>query len=169
MDAGEGEIGDLLHDCLRLEAAGWKGQSGTAIVSRPETWRFYARVARAASDAGTLRLGQLRLDGRLIAFELEIEHGGSLYDLKSSYDEELRKYAPGTLVALECLAYAHLRRLRTYEFLGTEYPWKRTWTSALRDRPAVDLFARTPAGVGGYAVARYGRPLARRAVAAVRR
>ena len=37
-----------------MEALGWKGEADTAILSRPETRRFYEELARWASARGLL-------------------------------------------------------------------------------------------------------------------
>ena len=62
-------LGALVEEMLALEAAGWKGREGTAILSKPEDARFYRALAPAAAEAGALRIALLREEGRLIAYE----------------------------------------------------------------------------------------------------
>ena len=49
---------------LTLEASGWKGRRGTAILNDPATARFYRDVARAFAKRDELRLSTVSLDGR---------------------------------------------------------------------------------------------------------
>ena len=48
---------------LTLEASGWKGRRGTAILNDPATERFYRDVARAFAKRDELRFSTLSLDG----------------------------------------------------------------------------------------------------------
>src|SRR5437764_1413513 len=56
---------DLASELVRgfaVEASGWKGRAGTAIVSSPETERFYRAVAERFVASDRLRLSWLDLD-----------------------------------------------------------------------------------------------------------
>ena len=163
------ETAERLDELLRLEAVGWKGESETAIVSRPETLAFYRDVAAWAAASGTLRLAFLRLDGRPIAAELLVEEHGVLYDLKGGYDEAYRKLAPGNLIVGELIAHAFRRGLRSYELLGSDEPFKLAWTSRVRERLHFDAFSPRPAGAAEFAAQAYGRRLARRVLELARR
>jgi CelD/BcsL family acetyltransferase involved in cellulose biosynthesis len=160
---------DLLDECFRLEALGWKGTGGTAIASHPETIRFYTEVARWAAARGTLRLAFLRLDGRPIACELMLEEGRTLYSLKAGFDDAYRRYGPGQLIVQDILEEAFRRRLATYEFLGADEPVKLRWTDRTRERLSLQAFAPTATGIVEWAAYRYGRPAAKRALALARR
>jgi CelD/BcsL family acetyltransferase involved in cellulose biosynthesis len=167
-DGGE-RLEDLLAEGFHIEGSGWKSEQGTAIESRPETQRFYRAVARWAARRGALRLAFLRLDGRAIAFHFTLEEGDSAYQLKGGYDPSMSTYAPGTLLIREMLAWAFARGLRSYEFLGADEGFKLDWTSSIRQRLAVTVFPRSPAGSIGWSAYAYGRPLAKRARNLVRR
>lgn len=160
---GTERLEPLLREGYGVEGSGWKLQEGTAIVSSPETERFYSAVARWAAARGTLRLGFLRVDGRAVAFHLTLEESGVAYLLKGGYDPELRALSPGQLLIGEMLHWAFGRGLRTYEFLGAEEDFKRDWTSDLRDRLTARAFPRSAAGSVGFAAYAYGRPVAKRA------
>lgn len=157
----------LLSEGFAVEGSGWKGEQGTAIASRVETRQFYTDVARWAAEAGMLRLFFLGLDGRAIAFELTFDDGRSLYDLKGGYDPAYRSYGPGMIMAYEMIAYAYREGRESFEFLGSEEPYKRDWTSHVRERIQFHAFAPSPAGLAAWALHAYGRPLAKR-VAALR-
>jgi CelD/BcsL family acetyltransferase involved in cellulose biosynthesis len=157
-----------LEDGFRIEGSGWKAERGSAIVSRPETRRFYEAVARWAAARGTLRLFFLRLDGRPIAFVLAVQEAGRLSYVKGGFDVELRRFGPGALVTHELVGYAREQGLRGVDFLGGDDHWKLEWTSYVRERLLFQAFAPSPAGLAEWAVQAYGRPLAKR-VLSVRR
>jgi CelD/BcsL family acetyltransferase involved in cellulose biosynthesis len=166
---GSERLEELLEEGFRVEASGWKGENGTAIVSRPETRRFYTEIARWAAGRGWLRLGGLRLDGELIAFELNLEAQDAWFVLKGGYDERYRKYGPGTLIVEDIVRVAFERGLSSYEFLGSDDAYKLDWTSELRDRVLLQAFRRSPRGLAEHAAFAYGRPAVKRLLALRRR
>ena len=121
-----------LDDALRIEALGWKGRAGTAVRSDPGAERFYRRLAREASGRGWLRLHFLRVGGRRIAFQYDLEYGDRLYVLKLGHDPEFAPYSPQNLLCALVLEDAFARGLGSYEFLGKREPWKMDWARAAR-------------------------------------
>jgi len=159
-------LDDLLAEGFRVESSGWKAAQGTAIVSRPETRRFFTEIARWASSRGWLRLAFLRLDGRAIAFQLGLEEGGAYYLLKGGYDSQFHRYSPGRLLVRKMLERAFSSGLERFEFLGQPEPWKLEWTHDTRVLLLVDLFAPSLQGRAQWAahdVQHFLRGLARRA------
>ncbi len=160
---GRDRLEELLGEGFAVEASGWKGQRGTAIVSQESTRRFYSAIARWAAPRGWLRLGFLRLDRRVIAFDLALELDDAHYLLKTGYEEALRSFAPGVLLRHEMILRAIENGCTSYEFLGDDVPWKREWTHTLRDRLQLHAFHTTAPGRLDWLVAARARPLARRA------
>lgn len=160
-DGGEG-LDALLEQGFRIEAAGWKSQTGTAIAARPETRQFYSELARWASGRGLLRLGFLRLDGRALAFDFSIEDAGVHYLLKTGYDVTHRALGPGIMIRHDMIQRAFKEGLDSYEFLGQSDAWKLRWTQSTRERVVVRAFSPSLCGrVNWLSVARL-RPFAKR-------
>lgn len=153
------DLGPLLDKAYAVEAEGWKGRQGTALVQNPREGVFYRRYAAAACARGILRLCFLRIGGRVAAMQVSAETGNRFWLLKIGYSDEFARCSPGTLLLSETVRYAARRGLRSFEFLGTEEPWIRMWTS--RVRPCISLWA-YPVSVGG------GKALARDSLAALR-
>lgn len=130
--AGFAALDRLLDEGLRLEAAGWKGEAGTAIACDPELTSRYRALAHAFHARGELALSFLTVGGKRRAFHLALYQDGIYYLLKPGYDPELASYGPGHL-----LVYGVARALiedgaRELDLLGDDLPWKRDWTAQLR-------------------------------------
>jgi CelD/BcsL family acetyltransferase involved in cellulose biosynthesis len=171
VDAPEA-LAPLLREGFRLESSGWKSRCGTAILSSAATRDFYAAVARWALDAQMLRLGFLRVDGRAIAFALGLRDRSAFYLLKGGYDPAYRRVAPAKLLFRHLLAQSAAEGAARFEFLGTDEPWKLAWTRDCHERLLVRTYAPTVLGdaerAAETAYLRFGKPLARRALARVR-
>lgn len=123
----------LLEEGLVLEAAGWKGRAGTAILSSSPTADFFRDVARAAARRGELRFSTLRLDGVLAAFDLALVTRGRYFLLKTAYDESARSLAPGLVLRRAVIEECFSAHLDAHEFLGIDMAWKRLFATEYRD------------------------------------
>jgi CelD/BcsL family acetyltransferase involved in cellulose biosynthesis len=172
IEEAPGRLDQLLAEGFRVESSGWKADRGTAIVSSPATRRFYTAVAHWAAGAGLLRLGFVRLDGRAIAFAFALQDDAALYLLKGGYDPEYRRFGPGKLLFRSLMARAVASGAGRFELLGAAEPWKLEWTRDCHEQILVRSYAPTVLGVADRAAQtaylRYGRPLAKRALARVR-
>jgi len=123
---------EALAKGLRIEAAAWKGQAGTAIASRPELRQFYTRLAQKSAEREWLRLHFLTVGDRPIAFGYFLHYKRKLYLLKPGYDPEFAAYSPCNLLCYLVLHEAFQSGLVEYDFLGDDDEWKRQWTGARR-------------------------------------
>jgi CelD/BcsL family acetyltransferase involved in cellulose biosynthesis len=138
---GSGDrLDEKLQEGLALEAGGWKGRAGTAVVQDPETHAFYRALAAHAADRGELALWFLRVDGRAVAFDFALERGDRLLLLKTAYDERFADCSPGQLLLEDELRDACARGLRECDFLGPQTQAKRDWTRTLRAHCWVFVF-----------------------------
>ncbi|MCI2239725.1 GNAT family N-acetyltransferase [Kineococcus sp. TRM81007] len=132
---------------LELEAAGWKGDEGTAVLSRPATTAFYRSASTWAASAGLLRLYFLTLDGEPIAFSLNLEQNGTSYGVKTAYAPAHRAFGPGVLMLNRLIAEGFSRPdLHTLEHLGEDDPFKREFSTGVRRQSSVRVFPRGTRG-----------------------
>lgn len=134
-------VDDALNDGFRIEAAGWKAQTGTSIRSAPEVEAFYRLYARRAADAGRLRLLFLTLNGARIAFGYGLSHRNRTYVMKTGYDPEYSFYSPYNLLCYLVFQDGFARDLEEYEFLGNDDAWKLAWTRLAKRHDWLYIFA----------------------------
>jgi CelD/BcsL family acetyltransferase involved in cellulose biosynthesis len=167
---GSEHLSAALEDGLRLEASGWKSGRGTAILARPAAARFYRRLAVEAAASGWLRLAFLCAGDRRVAFDYGLEHRGVHYLLKTGYEDDLRPFGPGMLLRAAMVRRAHELGQSSYELLGNDDPWKRDWSTGVRERLSLSAFPPSRTSTVAWAAEAYGRPVARRVLqATVRR
>ena len=157
-----------LEEGLALEASGWKGRAGTAMLAAEATARFYREVARAFHAAGQLRLSALRVDGRLVAFDLALLHERRYFLLKTAYDEELRSLAPGLVLRRAVIERCFELGLEAHEFLGPDMEWKRLFATGDRAHAVCRAYPRAPLPTLGFVYRRDVRPRLKRAYRTVR-
>jgi CelD/BcsL family acetyltransferase involved in cellulose biosynthesis len=159
-----GNLDRLLDEALRVEAAGWKGAAGSAVLHDTLRRPFYQRYAATACADGTLRLCYLRIGDRVAAMQMAVECGQRFWLLKIGHDEAFARCSPWMLLILETLRYAAACGLRSYEFLGSPAPWTRMWTKDLHPCLALRVYPARGRAIAALAtdVARSGwRRLAR--------
>lgn len=131
---------NALADLFRLEAAAWKGEAGTAIASDAATVAFYRDIAARFAPEGALALTFLKHEGRRIAAHFALEDGDTYYLLKPGYDPAFSQFGPGHLHILEAALDARARGLRTFDFLGQDMDWKRSWTADAQPQVSLELY-----------------------------
>ncbi len=162
---GEGDDPDAVAAWLdrffALEAAGWKGDRGTAIAQDEETLAFYRGLARVASREGWLALRALELDGRAVAMHFGLVHRGAYGLLKPAYDEGLATCSPGQLLVREVLAECDALGLAEFDFLGPDMAWKRDWQPAFRPHDWLYVYRPGLAGLALHALKHRVKPAAK--------
>jgi CelD/BcsL family acetyltransferase involved in cellulose biosynthesis len=144
------ELNGLLDEAYRVEAAGWKGEGGSAMAVDELRGAFFRTYAAAACRRGILRLCFMRIDGQAVAMQLAVECGARFWLFKIGHDERFARCSPGSLLMLYTVRYAALRGLRRYEFLGAEAPWTQGWTRT--GRATVSLRSYPPSVQGSAAL-----------------
>ncbi len=157
-----GDLEAELTEGLALEAGGWKGEAGTAIVSQPETESFYRAIAAEFQQRGELRLSRIVLDGEPVAFSFCLERDGRLYSLKSGYDERFRRIVPGLVLQLSIVEACFERDLEGYELLGEQTEWKAKLATSTRSHSTLRAYRRNPFGLARYAYRAGVRPALKR-------
>jgi CelD/BcsL family acetyltransferase involved in cellulose biosynthesis len=94
------DVEAALNDFLMLEAGGWKGQAGTAIVSDPTIRDFVRSAIVSLAAIGQVRIDRLLLNGKAIAATMTLMSGDTGWYWKIAYDESLARFSPG--VQLMC-------------------------------------------------------------------
>ena len=148
-----------LERAFALEAAGWKGAAGTAIVSAEETARFYRSVASAYQRLGELRLSTIALDGELAAFDLCLLHSNRLWTLKGSYNESYRRLSPGMVLLLWEIERSFELGLDAVELLGGSEDYKLAFATSEREHLRFRAYRRRPASMARFAYRRWARPV----------
>lgn len=172
----DGRLEALLQEGFAVEASGWKGAEGTAILADVRTRTYYTELAAWAAAEGWLRLSFVRLDDRAIAFCFGIEAFGVHYALKVGYEDGMKKLSPGMLLMDGLIRRAFETRMRSFDFAGHDAAWKSAWATGIDEYEGVLAFA--PSAAGRAAHARYRcrrwvadgplRPALERAAARVR-
>ncbi len=86
---------------LNLEAAGWKGERGTALAKDPQRADATRKALNALHEAGKLRFWSMTLNGQTIASLFAFIDGKKASLGKIAYDESLGKYSPGVLLIID--------------------------------------------------------------------
>jgi CelD/BcsL family acetyltransferase involved in cellulose biosynthesis len=153
---------EFFEDGLRLEASGWKGNAGTAMLCIPHIARFYREMCTGFAHRGELALSGMWFDGAMVAFDLALHFGGRYWGLKSAYHESERKYSPGLLLARASVEKAFQQRLVAFEMLGSAEPYKDMFATTHRRHVTCQAYRPTPRWTPVWAWRR-ARPHAKRA------
>lgn len=94
-------IRPAMEQFLALEATGWKGKRGTALVCDPSTATFARALIRHFARRGRCRIDALLLDGKPVAMGVALLSKGRVSYWKTCFDETRARYSPGSIFSLQ--------------------------------------------------------------------
>ena len=95
------EIGPALEAFLRLEASGWKGKRGTALVQHDGDAAFIRRAVPALAETAQCEIVTLRAGTTPVAAGIVLRHQDRAFFFKLGVDERFAKYSPGVQLTLD--------------------------------------------------------------------
>jgi hypothetical protein len=87
-----------LDDFLTMEASGWKGRQGTALLNNQTDAAFMRGAVGALADAGRASVHSLCVDGKPISMQIVARAGAAAFTWKTTYDEAYQDFSPGMLL-----------------------------------------------------------------------
>jgi CelD/BcsL family acetyltransferase involved in cellulose biosynthesis len=134
-------------DFLRLEASGWKRETGTAMSSLEGHGEMFRQICRQFDASGRLQMLVLRAGERPLAAKCNLRAGEGAFCFKIAFDESLARFSPGIQLELANIDFFHrdpqLKWLDSCAEPNNEMI-NRLW----QDRRAVQVTAVTPPGAG---------------------
>lgn len=94
------EIRHAAESFLALESDGWKGRERTAMAIDRYLAAFAREAVHGLAERDMCRIHSLTLNGRTIASLIVFIEQGVAYTWKTTYDESLAAFSPGTLLML---------------------------------------------------------------------
>jgi CelD/BcsL family acetyltransferase involved in cellulose biosynthesis len=140
------EVVTVVEEAIQVEARGWKGRSGTALLHDAARGSFFRTFALRAAEQGTLRVSFLRIDGQAAATQLGVEFGGRYWIYKIGYDERFGRASPGVLLMNHMIGWAARRGLCGFEMMGAAESWLRLWTTDEHPSETLHLYPLTARG-----------------------
>jgi hypothetical protein len=95
------EVGSALETFLTLEASGWKGERGTALLQRAGDSRFVRTAAPMLAKTGGCEIVSLRAGATPVAAAIGVRHQNRAFYFKIGIDEAFAKFSPGVQLTLD--------------------------------------------------------------------
>jgi CelD/BcsL family acetyltransferase involved in cellulose biosynthesis len=150
---GRGPWEKPLEEAFSVSLRSWKAREGSAVGQQPSFRTFLSELVTRFGATDEAELCLLRLSGAAIAFRVGVSDRAVFVDQEIAFDEDWRRYSPGTLVALhsdEALIRSGTREIN----LGIDFDWKLNWAPSRRGRVEWIVYRK---GSPGAAVARIAR------------
>jgi CelD/BcsL family acetyltransferase involved in cellulose biosynthesis len=95
------EVAAALEPFLMLEASGWKGKRGTALVQHDGDATFIRRAVAALAETGQCEIITLRAGDTPVAAAIVLRHQDRAFYFKLGIDQRFAKYSPGVQLTLD--------------------------------------------------------------------
>lgn len=121
------ELPGCLEALFRLHQGRWQGAGEPGSFSSADRREFYAQLSHRLLDRGWLELWVLELDGEIAAVQFAFRYGERVFQLQEGYDHKRSSDRPGYVLRGEVLKQLIAEKVRVYDFLGGEDPYKARW------------------------------------------
>jgi CelD/BcsL family acetyltransferase involved in cellulose biosynthesis len=118
---------DFLPEFLALEASGWKGRNGTALLNDPNQTAFFTTLIANLAKQERLEWHILRVEDRIVAAGIGVQCRGAVVLPRIAYDEEYAECMPGNLLTEEVIKDAFLRPELVELNHMSNASWHATW------------------------------------------
>ena len=95
------QVAAALEVFLKLEASGWKGKRGTALIQDDGDAAFVRRAAPALAETGQCEIVTLYAGDTPVAAGIVLRHQDRAFFFKLGIDERFAKFSPGVQLTLE--------------------------------------------------------------------
>jgi len=95
------EVASATEIFLELEASGWKGKRGTALLQGPGDAAFIRRATVALAAQGSCEIVTLHAGETPVAAGVVLRQGTRAFFFKLGVDERFAKFSPGVQLTLE--------------------------------------------------------------------
>jgi CelD/BcsL family acetyltransferase involved in cellulose biosynthesis len=95
------QVASAIEAFLALEASGWKGRRGTALIQVGGDATFIRRATRALAATSQCEIVTLRAGDTPVAAGIVLRHQSRAFFFKLGVDERFAKYSPGVQLTLE--------------------------------------------------------------------
>jgi hypothetical protein len=106
----DGDVDAWIRTFMELEASGWKGRAGSAMLLDEPSQKYFSDTMREAFRRRRLMMLMLRLNGVPIAMKCNILAGPGAFAFKIAYLEEFSRFSPGIQLELETIRRIHENR-----------------------------------------------------------
>ncbi len=92
------DVATALGDFLAIEAAGWKGRQGTALLCNDNHVALVRGTVASLAAASCVSIHSLYLGDAPVSMQIILRAGPVAFTWKTTYDERFRDYSPGMLL-----------------------------------------------------------------------
>jgi CelD/BcsL family acetyltransferase involved in cellulose biosynthesis len=136
-------LDELVDSILEIERKSWKVDMEMQIAPDSREQRYYELLLPYLADRNALAANVEYLDDKAVAYSLCYVSNRRYAQLKTSFDNDYRKYGIGMIAIKNSVVDACETHSAEYDFLGAAMPHKLEWSTSDRGHTSCFLFGRT--------------------------
>lgn len=144
------------HRARRREISGNEG-----LFSSHSRRGYYRELATEMMTAGWLRMPTIKIDGRLVGVQFNIEYGDTIYKVLPGFDAEFADFAVGMQLNVDVMKGAFDRQIRQVDFLRGDEGYKSDFRPTRLQLYSLSIFRNSTRGHMANRWTRHVRPFVR--------
>jgi len=133
----------ILDEIIQVSKRSWKARVKNDLGSNLAGRGFLLDLVDAFGATNAVHVWIMRKAGVPVAFEFHIIFEGVVYPLRADFDENYRKYSPGSVLEYTALkTLFEEQKVSHYYSCADDYWYLSNWTDHMRKHFDVEVFAR---------------------------
>jgi CelD/BcsL family acetyltransferase involved in cellulose biosynthesis len=139
--------GGALRTLVELHGRRWRERKDPGAFNSRSLVNFHDELSRLALERGWLRLFVLRLNGVAAAALYGFNYHDTFYFYQSGFDPKLNRHSVGLVTMGLAIKHAIEEKVKIYDFLRGDEPYKFLWAHDQRELIRLELFPMGERGV----------------------
>jgi len=132
----------VLSDILEVSKKSWKASIKADLGSDIAGKNFLLDLVDTFGSNNHIQVWILRKNSIPVAYEFHVIYDNIVYPIRADYDENYKKYSPGSILEYTALKYLFdEQRVTEYYTCADNYWYLNNWSNDLREHFTIELFS----------------------------
>ncbi len=134
----------VLNEIVEISKKSWKSHIKKDLSSDKAGKKFLLSLVEAFGINNHVQVWILRKNGIPVAYEFHMIFDNIVYPIRADYDENYKKYSPGSILEYTALKQLFEEQCITeYDTCADNYWYLNNWSNDLREHYTIEVFSST--------------------------
>jgi len=152
----------VLKEIVEISTKSWKASTKSDLKSDIDGKEFLFDLVKAFGPSKQIQIWIIRKNLIPVAYEFHVIFDQIVYPIRADYDENYKKYSPGSILEYTALKYLfEEKKVTKYYSCADDYWYLNNWTNESKEHYTVEVFSSNIKAHSLYFFEKYVAPIAR--------
>lgn len=131
-----------LKEIVEISKKSWKVNIKNDLGSNVAGRKFLFDLVTKFGPTGNIHIWIVRKNFKPIAFEFHLTYDGIVYPIRADFDEDYKKYSPGSILEYTALKYLFEQtNVNEYNSCADDYLYLNHWSTGKKEHYTIEVFS----------------------------